>query len=107
MRVELKNFEHHPGQSEETECFNAQLHINGIFAATAHNNGRGEANEIWFANKELERQFNDFCEAQPPESYEGMELPMNADFYVSRLVDRELEKPKSQSRRRQSRRVRK
>ena len=41
MKLELKNLKHAEFASQETNCFEAKLYINGVFSATLTNDGHG------------------------------------------------------------------
>ena len=41
MKVEIRNVKHHPDLSEETECFSADLHIDGKRIGSVSNRGTG------------------------------------------------------------------
>ena len=45
MELSLKNIKHYPSMSEETECFNAKLHINNMYVCDVKNSGRGGETE--------------------------------------------------------------
>lgn len=84
MNIELKNLRTYPRLSDETNAFNADVWIDGKKAGTAENDGKGGANLLYFADFKLLHAFEKWAKAQPP--VDG--LKMDADFYISLLVDR-------------------
>lgn len=91
MKVELRNFEFYPRLSEETNAFNADLWIDGKKVGTAENDGKGGMNRLYFQDRKAEEAFNAFCQSQPDEQTEYGPLPVNADYYISRLVDQKIQ----------------
>lgn len=87
MKVELKKLKTYPRMSEETVAFNADLWIDGQYAADASNSGHGEPVLLRFDDRELEQRFYDWCKQQPGEEFNGIPLPMDSDFYISRMVE--------------------
>jgi hypothetical protein len=95
MKVELKNLKSYSGLSRETAAFTAALYIDGKRAADLRNDGNGGCNEMHFDDRALEQKFYDYCKSLPPvpSGYEGMgDLEMNADFFISLLVEKEEQK---------------
>lgn len=89
MKVELKKFSYNSRMSEETDCFTADIWINGKKVGYAENTGKGGSNSIFFTDRAVEREFNEWAEAQPPmpSGYEGLDpLPMTADLYITCLA---------------------
>jgi len=90
--VELKGVKIASNMSEETIAFTGVLWINGAKAADLKNDGQGGDNRAWFKDRELERAFNAYCEALPPEPVTDAwaiergftdPSPMNADLWIS------------------------
>jgi len=93
MNVELKNVKHCKWASQETECFTASLYIDKKRVGTVENDGNGGCNFMHFNDRATEKNFIDFCNSQPPKVYEdGTELSMDADFYISLLLEEHLKK---------------
>lgn len=93
MKVELKKLKVHNDMSQETTCFSADIYIDGKYAAHAQNNGCGGCNMYHFEDRAVEKKFNEFCESLPPipasEYTYGQELKMDADLYISELMQQE------------------
>ena len=96
MRVELKNVKLHQDMSEETACFSATLWIDGKKAATVSNHGTGGCNNFHFpfSDHKVEEAFNAYCASLPPlpgtkydDGFEAPPLKMDADLYVSQLLE--------------------
>lgn len=92
MRVELRRFKSYPRLSEETVAFNADLWIDGKKVAEASNDGHGGPNFLHFSDRAVEQSFYDYCASLPDEQSEYGPLKMNADFFVSILVEKEEKK---------------
>jgi hypothetical protein len=88
MKVELKKFKSYPRLSEETTAYNADIWIDGKFAATAENNGKGGCDNIRFDDHDLEKRFYAFCEAQPDLQSQYGPLKMNSDLFIGTLVEK-------------------
>jgi hypothetical protein len=69
MTIELKNVKVAHHMSEETTAFTATLYINGKKAAHVKNDGRGGDNHPWFLDRELEKDFHEFCKSLPPRQF--------------------------------------
>ena len=99
LGVELKKVKIAKYLSEETTAFSAQLWVNGEYIADVSNDGHGGNNRInhLYNDKGLNTRpkvvaFEKWCKEQPP--YQGDDgdgfcdpLPMDADFYISLMVD--------------------
>lgn len=91
MLIQLKNVRINNRISEETTCFSASLWIDGKKAADVMNRGCGGDNEYHFADRALQTRFEAFCAAMPPvpcKYGDGSPLPMDAEFYISMLLER-------------------
>lgn len=65
MLIELKNIHHYPRMSEETECFDAILWIDGQRAGVISNRGHGGCDEFHGDNAAYDRA-NAWCKANLP-----------------------------------------
>jgi hypothetical protein len=97
MKIELKRIEFSERMSEETNCFTADLYIDGKKIGEASNTGKGEANSYCPYEKEgreLIRKAEKFCETMPPEKAEfngePFEFKMNLERYIDVLLNRHL-----------------
>ena len=64
--IQLKNVKIAWHMSEETTAFTASLYIDGKKAADVKNEGTGGDNHPWFMDRELEKEFHEFCKNLPP-----------------------------------------
>lgn len=67
MKVELKSLKYYPSMSEETNCFEAILVIDGKTVGTAKNRGTGGQTELWFdaPHREVEKALAEYCKTLP------------------------------------------
>lgn len=92
IEIKLTNIKYYERMSEETNCFDAYIVINGIKAAYAKNDGRGGetyVHAILFRHNDAETKRNiellneaqDYCKSLPPEIFEygdkKHEIPSN------------------------------
>lgn len=100
MKVELKKVKVAQHLSEETNAFTAQLWTDGQYIADLSNDGRGGQNRIYHlfnGGKGLDtrpqvQSFVEWCKAQPPVEDEQVgSLSMDADFYISLMIDEHIE----------------
>jgi hypothetical protein len=94
MKIELKKLKVHRDMSQETECFSADIYIDGKYAAHVQNDGGGGCNMYHFEDRKLEQAFNAFCESLPPlppdPQYPSLgSLEMDADLYIGGLIQQE------------------
>jgi hypothetical protein len=80
--------------SEETTAFSAQLWVDGEYIADVSNEGHGGNNRIMhrFDGKGLNTRdkvqaFEAWCEAQPPHVSEYGSLDMDADYYITLMLE--------------------
>ena len=64
--IQLKNVKIAWHMSEGTTAFTASLYIDGKKAADVKNEGRGGDNHPRFMDRELEKEFHEFCKSLPP-----------------------------------------
>jgi hypothetical protein len=75
MKLELKNIKFYESMSEETNCFQADLFINGKKIAEARNSGYGGPTDyhvLDFKNQQILRDAEQFCLSLPKEKIDGM-----------------------------------
>lgn len=104
MKIELKKIEFNERMSEETNCFSADLYINGKHVGEASNRGHGGPTDYQSFNDEghtLIKQAEAYCKTLPPYTYEmsgethsiDMDLEMHIDnLLTGYLQDKELQK---------------
>lgn len=95
MRIELKNVKHAAFASEETECFEASVYINGTRCGTVRNAGQGGPNEYTPWN--LEETLEAYAKTLPPMVTEfddpkdptrKWHLPYSADLLIGEALER-------------------
>ena len=64
MKIEIKNVKYAEFASEETNCFNASVYIDGVKAGTVSNDGNGGCD--MFQPWELEKRLNEYAKTLPP-----------------------------------------
>ena len=92
--ITLKNVKVAHHMSEGTIAFTATLHINGKKAAYVKNDGRGGDNHPSFIDRELEKEFHEFCNSLPAREYKfhpGETYPVNYDSFIGNLLDEWME----------------
>jgi hypothetical protein len=93
VKIELRKVSFSERNSEETNCFAADIYINGKRAGECSNDGHGGSTSYRIQPESLEREFEAYCKGLPPTPADGdfPELPMSADFYLDILVVKWLE----------------
>jgi hypothetical protein len=64
MKIELKKIKHMPSMSEETECFTADLYIDGTHRGNVSNRGFGGPTD--FSERAAEEELNAYGKTLPP-----------------------------------------
>jgi hypothetical protein len=79
MKVELKNIKYAAFASQETNCFEATLYVNGKRRGTVRNDGHGGCN--YYTDHEAERELDEYAKTLPKESFtfEGVTLDLQKD----------------------------
>jgi len=71
MNVELKKVKFHEDMSDETNCFSAEIWVDGKVLAYVKNDGQGGGNDYWPVNGQANNSaldsFREWCKAQPHE----------------------------------------
>lgn len=93
MKIELQNFKHSDWASEETDCFRADLWIDGKWFGEVSNDGHGGGHR--YTNPAARRVLDAEAERLPSFVYEmngvTLTIPHDADSLVSRLVNQKLD----------------
>ena len=93
MKIELRNLEHCEWASEETDCFRADLWIDGKAFGRVSNDGQGGAHR--YTDPAARRNLEGEAARLPSFVYEmngqTLSVPHDADSLVSRLVCKQLE----------------
>lgn len=87
--IQLKNVKIAWNMSEETTAFTATLYIDGKLAAHVKNEGTGGDNYPRFTDRELEKEFHEFCKNLPPEYLDDDDdepYPMTYDSFLGNLL---------------------
>jgi len=100
MNIELRKFTFSERMSEETNCFAADVYIDGKKAAEAKNDGHGGPTyyHAYPGCEALVKKAEDFCKAMPPyvfpkeegDTAEPMTIPMDLEFFIDNLVEEQL-----------------
>lgn len=79
--------------SEETNCFTANILVNGIKVGTAKNDGHGGCTG-YYPNKNNEELFEkalDYCKTLPDYAYsDDFKVPMNMELMIDDLLEKHL-----------------
>lgn len=104
MKIELKKIEFNERMSEETNCFSADLYINGKHVGEASNHGHGGPTNYQSFTDEghaLIKEAEAYCKTLPPYTYEMSgethSIDMDLEMYIDNLLttylqDKELQK---------------
>jgi hypothetical protein len=87
--IQLKNVKIAWNMSEETTAFTATLYIDGAAAAYVKNEGTGGDNHPRFMDRNLEKEFHEFCKSLPPEYLDDDDdepYPMTYDSFIGNLL---------------------
>ena len=86
--IQLKNVKIAWHMSEGTTAFTASLYIDGKKAADVKNEGRGGDNHPRFMDRELQKEFYEFCTTLP---YPGESYNMTYDSFIGILLGEWIE----------------
>ena len=86
--IQLKNVKIAWHMSEGTTAFTASLYIDGKKAADVKNEGRGGDNHPRFMDRELQKEFYEFCTTLP---YPGESFNMTYDSFIGNLLSEWIE----------------
>lgn len=86
MKLELKNIKYAEFNSEETNCFQATLHINGQKALRVSNEGHGGPDDHEELYTGAYKEFDDYCKTLPPEDFHGHPLQPSPETVVGDLL---------------------
>ena len=97
MKIELKQIEFSERMSQETNCFTANLYIDGKLAGDASNQGHGgptDYRSYTDEGRELIRKAEEYCKTLPPETHtmggETFTLDMDLENYIDNLLNQYL-----------------
>lgn len=99
MKIELKKIYFSERMSQETNCFAAEVYVDGKVLLEVENDGHGgctdyrihsslHKNEV-IRNQAIEKlkELEAYCKGLPPVIYHKSELPMNLEFQIDILLD--------------------
>ena len=98
MKIELKSVKYFASLSEETNCFQATVWIDGKKVGTAENLGHGGPTDIDFNDRRQEDKFIAYAKSLPPTVYPArdnlpeMTIESSADGIIDTLFDEYLAK---------------
>lgn len=97
MKLELKTIKFYEKMSEETNCFQAKLYINGKYCADVKNDGKGGCTDIrvvysenqdkFMANKKAVADAEAYCKTLPKEKIGSIEFQPDLESIVDGLFE--------------------
>jgi len=95
MKIELKKISFNERMSDETNCFVADLYINGKKVGSCDNGGRGGPTDYHGDSKEanvLIKEAEAYCKSLPPHRSEELnfEYPQSLESVIDDLLDAHL-----------------
>ena len=100
MKIELKNIKFSEWNSDETNCFQGDIFLNGKKVGTCHNDGRGGCTDYrGIERHETEdiKRMEEYCKTLPPIEFEGYKgtmssIDMTLEHYLDHLLEDWLNK---------------
>lgn len=101
MKIELKNIEYSERMSEETNCFAADLYINGKCVGVASNQGHGGPTNYHSNSEEgtaLIQEAEAYCKSLPPyiSEYLSTSIEMDLEMHIDDLLTAYLQQKELQ-----------
>lgn len=88
MKIEIRKLKLHRELSEETNCYSAEIWIDGERAFLARNNGHGGADFYHRLGALTEQQVDDWLKAHRPKiTMEGLELEYSLEIEICDLIE--------------------
>jgi len=90
MKIELKKIEFNERMSEETNCFIADLYIDGVKAGECKNEGHGGSTDYYGIEKrqtELIRQAEAYCKSLPDINYGTFTIKNSLEHTIDQLFE--------------------
>jgi hypothetical protein len=84
MKIELKNVKHSEFASQETDCFQASIYVDGKKRGMAENGGYGGCTMI--SPNELAREIQAYAITLPPHESKYGTIPMDAEMLIGDLL---------------------
>ena len=95
MKIELKNIKHSEWGSEETNCFQASIHLNGKKVGFCDNDGKGGCTNYCgierYCSDDI-KLMEEYCKTLPPIVYDssfggkGFKIDMTLEHYLDNLL---------------------
>lgn len=94
MKIELKNIKINLAFSEETTMFKADVYVDGVKTAYAHNDGHGGCTDYfpYEGKNDLLKKAETHAESLPSTFFREMELKSNLEFVIDTLLEAEVNK---------------
>jgi hypothetical protein len=99
MRIELKKFKWMPSLSEETNCYSANVYVNGKLAFTASNRGHGGCDDYYpiaskdgtyDASRKLLAEATAYAKSLPPIDTDWGQINSDLETLIGNLVNRAI-----------------
>lgn len=93
MKIELKNIKHSEWASEETNCFQANIYLNGKQVGYCSNDGKGGCtsyNRIPNVDYKVIEAMEEYCNALPPIEYDS-HLKQGEKFTINMTLEHYLD----------------
>lgn len=93
MKIELKRISFYERMSEETNCFAADLYINGKKVGYVKNDGQGGCTNYYGCTKEdnqIIREAEAYCKTLPNIKYHGYDLTQNLELVIDMLFEEHI-----------------
>lgn len=95
MKITLKNVKHYESMSEETDCFEASLYVDGKKVGRVSNRGTGGSNDYHLDDFSLEKKLDDWCKTNLPKwkmsdtfsDGDDEENDTNLEIYIGELLE--------------------
>jgi hypothetical protein len=84
MKIELKNVKFSDFASEETNCFRADVYVNGKKVGYCNNDGHGGNTNVRIENR---NEVEDYCKSLPPIDFGGLMVDSNLENVVDMLFE--------------------
>jgi hypothetical protein len=84
MKIELKNVKFSDFASEETNCFRADVYVNGKKAGYCNNDGHGGCTNVHVDNQ---KEVEEYCKSLPAIDFGGLKVDSNLENVVDMLFE--------------------
>lgn len=89
MNITLGRLKVYDRMSEETVAYNADILLDGRKVGEASNTGKGEADRIYWSDREQGRAIEAYAKSLPPQQLGDMTIPMDIEGLLGSLVEDE------------------